>query len=342
MAKSLLAHLYTHIRGSQEDIATLSLQYILSQSEVLRDKFNDTIGKRLNVDLSDVHKYYCQVTGDDKERPDMAGVGSSGDEIVLCEAKFYAGLTQNQPVTYLKRLEKRNGKGLIFICPRARITPLWGELIKLCKDQNVNEIDKYCIKVNGLFMAIITWQDILYELRNAAVSIAKESLSDLEQLIGYCEEVDMDAFIPFNEEELQAITARKQRRYSQVILEVCELLRRKEDYSTSNATRSSYNGGFEYRMMINDHKIMIAYDENLWLSSYSIETPFWLAVTDKNTVQDDALLSKLKAVPEKMIDDKVWGIAYLALQPLPESTLDKVAEDIVDQIISYMKLCEVI
>ena len=52
MAQSLLAHLYSHIRGSQEDVATLSLQYILSQSEELRYGFNRLIGSKLHVDLS--------------------------------------------------------------------------------------------------------------------------------------------------------------------------------------------------------------------------------------------------------------------------------------------------
>ncbi len=32
MAESLLAHLYSRIKGSQEDVATLSLQYIISSS----------------------------------------------------------------------------------------------------------------------------------------------------------------------------------------------------------------------------------------------------------------------------------------------------------------------
>jgi len=36
MANSLLAHLYSHIKGSQEDVATLSLQYILSNYEALK------------------------------------------------------------------------------------------------------------------------------------------------------------------------------------------------------------------------------------------------------------------------------------------------------------------
>gem|GEM_PF-6406081 len=35
MAESLLAHLYTRIKGSQKDVATLALQYIISSSTKL-------------------------------------------------------------------------------------------------------------------------------------------------------------------------------------------------------------------------------------------------------------------------------------------------------------------
>ena len=35
MAKSLLAHMYSRIRGSQEDVATIALQYLVSQSNVM-------------------------------------------------------------------------------------------------------------------------------------------------------------------------------------------------------------------------------------------------------------------------------------------------------------------
>ena len=39
MAYSLLAHLYPRIKGSQEDVATFSLGYILEQSDALNKTF---------------------------------------------------------------------------------------------------------------------------------------------------------------------------------------------------------------------------------------------------------------------------------------------------------------
>ena len=53
MAYSLLAHLYPHIRGSQEDIATYSLQYLLVQSKELNRAFTKRISDVLHIDIED-------------------------------------------------------------------------------------------------------------------------------------------------------------------------------------------------------------------------------------------------------------------------------------------------
>ena len=50
MALSLLAHLYSYIRGSQEDDATLYLQYILKQSPDLNAAFTRLVSKALQVE----------------------------------------------------------------------------------------------------------------------------------------------------------------------------------------------------------------------------------------------------------------------------------------------------
>ena len=115
MAESLLASLYSRIKGSQEDVATVSLQYILSSSEKLNMAFNRLLSDSLGVNIESDTKYTCQSVGKDKERPDMSGVDSSGNEIILCEMKFYAGLTDNQPNGYLDRLISNGGKALVFV-----------------------------------------------------------------------------------------------------------------------------------------------------------------------------------------------------------------------------------
>lgn len=338
MAQSLLAHLYSHIRGSQEDVATLSLQYIISQSPELCKGFNNLIGVKLHTDVSSVMKYSCQATGENQERPDMSGKDYSGRELVLCEAKFYAGLTDNQPLTYLKRLKDEDGKGLIFICPQARITSLWSKLQELCAEEDVEEVSSECIVVNGVPMAIISWAEIIFELQRIAAACVPKALSDLNQLDGYCKEMDNVAFIPFTSEELGAITARKQKRYTDIIVKTAELIHADKRFRTTKATRGSYNGGFEYKMDIDKYRVYIAYDENMWINSDSKECPFWLLIRTKNGEQDESILSMLETLPDLDIDDEVWGYAYIALEPKVNVPLDEVAEDLKEQVYHYISL----
>ena len=127
MSYSLLAHLYPQIKGSQEDIATFSLQYLLLQSKELNRAFTKRISDIMEFNTEETLQYVCQSTGksEEKEKPDMSALDSNGKEIFLCEMKFYATLTVNQPLTYLDRLKTNDGKGLVFVCPEARLTNLW-------------------------------------------------------------------------------------------------------------------------------------------------------------------------------------------------------------------------
>lgn len=219
MAESLLAHLYTRIKGSQEDVATLSLQYILSNAKALNDGFNRIVSQKLQVEYDDTIKYVCQATGDNKERPDMAGYDRDNKEIILCEMKFYAGLTDNQPLGYIDRLKDANGQGLIFICPKVRITSLWTKVKERCKSdgRGIEELSNHCIKVDGINMSIVSWGDILDVLYEIACESARESKSDLEQLRGYCNQLDSDAFIPFTDDDFSPEMAKKAMQYYQVV-----------------------------------------------------------------------------------------------------------------------------
>ena len=50
---------------------------------------------------------------------------------MLIEAKFRAGLTDNQPMAYLKRLPANTPSALLFVAPAARLTTLWNELRRI-------------------------------------------------------------------------------------------------------------------------------------------------------------------------------------------------------------------
>lgn len=338
MSTSLLAHLYTHIKGSQEDIATLSLQYILSSSKSLSNSFTDMISRSLDTEIDEDINYSCQISGENQERPDMSGVDVDGNEIVVCEMKFYAGLTPNQPLGYLSRLKAAGGKGLVFVCPEARRMSLWIRLKELCVNETIVKISEFCMQVNGVRMSVVTWKWIIENLKDTAINHAPDTLSDIRQLEGFCSKMDSDAFIPFSCEDLSANVGRKIERYYSVIDTVVELLEADDTFKTSHdgLKKMAYrHAGYTRSLYIDEYTITLNYDRNLWRDEKTIETPFWFSLTDKQWKQTGnckVYISKIP--PHRKIS--FWGREFIALEARINATLQEVCEDIKAQIISHI------
>lgn len=341
MAHSLLAHLYPHIRGSQEDIATYSLQYLLAQSKELNRAFTKRISAVLHIETEEVLQYVCQSTGkgEEKERPDMVGLDSNGNENILCEMKFYATLTVNQPNTYIDRLIQCGGKGLIFVCPTVRLTNLWAKLKELCEERDVETIDDYCIKVDGINLAIITWTEIIELLKQIASSVAIKFSADIAQLEGYCEQLDSEAFLPFSAEDLSAEMANKGERYYQVVDEVVELFCADKRYKTSKKglKATAYRKGYTRSLFIDGLTFTLNYDRDMWKNPENIETPFWIAIRNEDWDQDEKMVKKHEVFAENK-KQIFWGMIFLALEPLQNSTFSEVCEDIKHQIERYIEI----
>jgi len=339
MAHSLLAHLYSRIRGSQEDVATISLQYLLSQSEELNIAFTKMISTRMEIALDDKLQYTCQAVGQENERPDMAATDKNGDETILCEMKFYAGLTPNQPLNYLKRLKENSGKGLVFVCPKTRQISLWTKLKELCVGQSIEVVNERCIRVNGVCMAILTWGEILEQLHAVAAFSAVEYISDIQQLDGYCKQMDSDAFIPFSPEELTANNAKLIDRYYEVVDKTVDLICADEKLGASIKGKAiSYKFGYEKKVSIGDYVISIAYDRALWKTNSSVETPFWGMIADNDWKQPDNIQRVLKRIDETKKEDTVWSNCYLALETLTDATLEEVCLHLKKQMTNYLDL----
>ena len=342
MALSLLAHLYSHIRGSQEDVATLSLQYILKQSPDLKDAFTRLVSRALQVEPGEDIHYICQVSGDNKERPDIAGVSASGKELILCEAKFYAGLTINQPNTYLDRLKKENGLGLVFICPAARKITLWSKLLELCEHRTLEKSDEYCVIVDGVRMSIITWREIIETLRITASTLSVSSLSDIDQLDGFCKLVDETSFIPFEQEDFGPENARREERYYEILDALFNyLIADKTLHANAKRVRATpWRSGYIRYIRVMGHGLSISYDRSMWMENGSEETPFWVAISEDNFDQPESYLPAFKRYPESWKCKNGAGAVYLALFAPVNASLDEVVENLACQIVDYINVLD--
>ena len=155
----LLCHIANSIGTSAEDIATMSLHYILQNSPVAKEALLNFIGTELAIDFEQELHFEIQSCGENKERPDMSLRNQSNDEILLFEMKFWAGLTDNQPNAYIERLKKKNGKGLVFICPNSRLISLSKEVAALAEYET--QMGRLLQKKDFPPILIMSWEELI-------------------------------------------------------------------------------------------------------------------------------------------------------------------------------------
>ncbi len=123
---TLLAHLAEKLSHRHEDIAVEALGYIF-QSRAARRVMEEVL-RDGGAEVGPIEQVRTQVS-EGQTRPDLVGVDQHNKECLFIEAKFWAGLTEQQPTAYLDRLPPHTA--LLFVAPASRIELLWAELRRL-------------------------------------------------------------------------------------------------------------------------------------------------------------------------------------------------------------------
>src|SRR5438445_10840946 len=106
---TLFGYLAPLLATQPEILATEALAYVLQHSSTARTTLIGHCRQFVTVDLPGDLQFRTQSYADDQAIPDLLGVDETGSELLLVESKFWAGLTNHQPVTYLKRLNEHGG-----------------------------------------------------------------------------------------------------------------------------------------------------------------------------------------------------------------------------------------
>ena len=208
---SLLAHIVP-MYGKTELVATEALRYILEQSEAARTALEGMI-VNAGVEVGSLTRFQTEAIGDEGERVDLVCYDEHGTERVLIEAKFWAGLTDNQPNTYLARLPEDIHSALLFVAPAQRIETLWPELCRRAEEQHElrvtsdtptsGELRGVSVGGNGHKMLVTSWRAVLEQMESqASIAGDRAVVTDIEQLLGLTERMDSDAFLPIHSDEL--------------------------------------------------------------------------------------------------------------------------------------------
>ena len=288
---SLLAYLTRRFTGRTEDIAVEALGFILANSKAARTGLFSIL-RSGGTDPEQIVRVGTQVSGKEGERPDLVGWDDSGSERLLVEAKFWAGLTKNQPNAYLKRL--RPGGILLFVAPEARMDTLWPELERLVKKgglQWVADADgARSADVDGRGLILTTWKTLLEEARHrASASGDSAAVTSIRQLNGLCEMEDQEAFLPLRPDELGPELPRRLINLSRVIDRVVDRAKAKGLVSTKGltaaATRDGYRRWIRLGVLrdgswVNDRFAVARLCLHYRAWSEHRETPIWLYLSE--------------------------------------------------------------
>lgn len=205
-----MATVFSHIvqkRLSQvnEDVATDALAFILDASEPARAGMMKLL-RGVAPGLPDLRFRTQQAK--DETRPDMAGY--DGSELrTYVENKFWAGLTDRQPVDYLRELAKHTPPAvLLVVAPAEREETLWREVrhrlervgIAVTDGDAVAGIVRSAKTGIGPTLALTCWTSLLSALELEVVDDHR-ARSDLAQLRALCEAADSEAFVPISATE---------------------------------------------------------------------------------------------------------------------------------------------
>ena len=339
--KSLFGYLAQRFSTQTENLATEALNYVLKNSVSAREgfqKFVSQIDLRINEKLF----FRTQVFGDDGAIPDLIGFNEENRPICIVEAKFWAGLTENQPLTYLQRLPKNLPSVLLFLVPRKRMESMWGELlIRLDEGKSdITDIRKTSEIVKGKLndhnsLAITNW-DALLNVISTELDLAGDiiSKSDLVQLQGLCSQMDSEAFLPIRAEEISPDIARLNLQFAEI---VDDTISRAVAMGLCSTKGLRAVGGSDYYIRyfsMEGVPCCLGVHYSRWRKFFN--TPLWLAVygrkwKDFNKVKR-ALFELEMNVPKRLfVEDNGLPVVPIKL----ETGVEK--ENVVSSVISQLK-----
>lgn len=266
-----------------ENLASEALAFILKNEVALKAFFEFIERAGLSFDPS--LRIRTQVHEDDKGVPDLIGKVGADRTALIIEAKFWAGLTPTQPVSYLKKLPRNHKATLLFLAPKKRLPSLWAELKRLCVEagyrlslKEKSTSDFLLTQLNKYHsLALTGWTDLLaYILKALETKHLLEEAGNVKQLIGLCERQDSDAFLPLSSEELSPQIGRRVYQYCELIDKVVRQLDEDKILRRDSLLMIKDIGEYGRYRHIGKHFCTVEFNADYW-SRYR-ETPLWLCL----------------------------------------------------------------
>lgn len=339
---SLFGHLALQFTASPENLATEALNYILSRSRVARRALIQFMAETSGLDLGDDLAFQTQAVDDDDAIPDLVGFDRQGQQPLVIEAKFWAGLTERQPVAYIRRLPSDGPGIVVFLAPTQRLDLLWTELLRRCQNEGWTEAnrsgsgaDPRSLRLGPHHaLTLVSWRRLLGVLvRELDAADEMDLVSDARQLLGLCERMDSEAFLPLRAEEL---TGELPRRLLQLagLVDVIVKQMVAHGVGTLDGRRSTGGAGwYGCAVNVDPYIFFVSLNAERWADLVS--TPFWLGIFDKQWRRPAPQVGNALRPLEGALPPRLFTLKDQYLIPLFPPTgveQDEVVRQLVEQI----------
>ena len=305
---SLLAYIASEFTNQTELVGTKSLAYILNRSDAAKDALRELL-RTGGADVGPIASVRAEAAGDEQERVDLAAYDEAGDERVLIEAKFWAGLTGNQPAAYLERLPD-DGKpsALFFVAPEKRLGTLWPEIMRrageggfaLGADAPTENLRTATITGSARRMMLTSWRALLSAMKSEAI-VANDALTqgEIQQLNALCNREDADAFLPLRSEQLGPEFGRLMLHLTKLVKDAIQIGIESGFVVRTNRRFSSAETEHGQRIILGGAYAWFGVDYPAWARVR--ETPLWLVLWDPSKYKDANQYAKWNTVRERLL-----------------------------------------
>lgn len=306
MSSTLLSHLAHTLAPKPEEVATRSLAYFLNATAELPRALWSVLHGDQAYGWGGVTRYQPEYSfPNEGGRVDVAGIGADGTPVLL-EGKFWASLTDNQPDGYLANL--RPGQDLVFVVPRVRVLLLANKLgfgDAASRSEQVGTTDAH-----GKNIHIVSWQVVLGAFKQALPSSQDSLRAELDQVLGLCERMDQEGFLPLSGTDTDPALGRKVYQMSSLVDKVVDYLKTKKGSPLCKPTKDDRWGGAGF-----NGRTMRVRDSNVWFNVYfsafkwhtvkTSESPYWIDINvPESGCERDAMVAYLEGYGGNFIDRK--------------------------------------
>ena len=329
---SLLGHLVPLVQ-QPEPAATQALAYVLEAVPEIVGEFVWLLtGERFEVG-----RIGSEWQFENKVQPDVVIYDGHGNVRLFVENKFWAPLTRNQPVAYLRALPDGGQSVLAFIAPKDRVFSLWAELKERCRSEQLGLADEdsrdgvYRIRAGERTLLLTNWRLVLESLRQVASAGGHASIvHDIDQLRGLTERMNSGVFMPLRGEEPTDLrVARRLLNYASLIDDIVKGLI-KDGVADRNDLAAA---GWGRYLSLQNRCVSLRISLTAW-RRFGV-TPLWCKISSEEGVPPRLVMGQFDGARG---DDN--GDLLIPIRVSTGVERDKVVSDAVDQMRHLARLLE--